>query len=75
MPGKVSESQKRARDAWNKKQAQIAIRVKPEVKAKFDGHCKSRGESLAAFVVRAGLNQIEQDAAAEAMTRRQRQDS
>ena len=58
---KVRESQKKARDAWNKKQAQIAIRIKPEFKERFDEHCKSRGESLAAFVKRACLNQIEND--------------
>lgn len=59
---KTSEAQRKARDAWNSKQAQIAIRIKPDIKAQFDEHCKSRGESLAAFIVRAGLNQIELDA-------------
>ena len=58
---KTSEAQRKARDKWNVKQAQIAIRVKPEIKAQFDEHCKSRGESLAAFLVRAGISQIERD--------------
>lgn len=58
---KTSEAQRKARDKWNNKQAQIAIRIKPEIKAKFDEHCKNRGESLAAFIVRAGQNQIERD--------------
>lgn len=56
-----TEAVKKANKKWNDKQAQIAIRVKPDIKAQFDEHCKSRGESLAAFIVRAGLNQIEQD--------------
>lgn len=59
-PG-YTEARKKANKEWNGKQAQIAIRVKPDIKAQFDEHCKSRGESLAAFIVRAGLNQIEQD--------------
>ena len=59
----TSEAQRKARNAWNGKQAQIAIRVKPDIKAQFDEHCKSRRESLAAFLVRAGLNQIKLDTA------------
>lgn len=58
---KTSEAQRKARDTWNNKQAQIAIRVKPDIKAQFDKHCKSRGESLASFIVRAAMNQIKQD--------------
>ena len=56
-----TEPRKKANAKWNKKQAQIAIRIKPEIKERFDEHCKSRGESLAAFVKRACLNQIEND--------------
>lgn len=70
-PG-YTDARRKANKAWAEKQSQIAIRVKPDVKAQFDAHCKSRGESLAAFVVRSGLNQIERDAAAQAITRRQR---
>ena len=64
---KTSEAQRKARDTWNGKQAQIAIRVKPEIKAQFDEHCKSRGESLAAFLVRAGITQIERDTASKSI--------
>ena len=58
---KTSEAQRKARDTWNNKQAQIAIRVKPDVKSQFDEHCTLRGESLAAFIVRSCRNQIERD--------------
>ena len=58
---KISEAQRKARNNWNNKQAQIAIRVKPDIKAQFDEHCKKRGESLVAFIVRACLSQIERD--------------
>ena len=61
-PG-YTEARKKANKEWNAKQAQIAIRVKPDIKAQFDKHCKSQGESLAAFLVRAGLAQIERDTA------------
>ena len=58
---KTSEAQRKARDTWNNKQAQIAIRVKPGVKSQFDEHCTLRGESLVAFIVRSCRNQIERD--------------
>ena len=56
-----TDAQKRARDDWNKKQAQIAVRVPPETKSLFDEHCSSRGEKLVQFIIRACTNQIERD--------------
>lgn len=58
---KTSEAQRRARDKWNQKQAQIAIRIKPEIKTAIAEHCQKTGESVAAFIVRSCLSQIEQD--------------
>ncbi|MCD7728145.1 MAG: hypothetical protein LUH57_07365 [Ruminococcus sp.] len=58
---KTSPARRRARDKWNAKQAQLGVRVKPEIKAQFLEHCQSHNESLAAFIVRAGLNQIQED--------------
>lgn len=65
-PG-YTDARKKANKEWNAKQAQIAIRVKPEIKTQFDEHGKSRGESLAAFLVRAGLAQIERDTATKSV--------
>lgn len=65
-PG-YTEARKKANKSWAEKQAQIAIRIKPDIKAQFDEHCKSQGESLAAFIVRAGLNQIKQDTVAKSI--------
>ena len=65
-PG-YTEARKKANKEWNGKHAQIAIRVKPDIKAQFDEHCKNQRESLAAFLVRAGLNQIKLDTAAKSI--------
>ena len=58
---KTSAAQRRAQMKWNAKHAQLLVRVKPEIKEQFDAHRKARGESLASFIVRSGLNQIERD--------------
>ncbi len=59
-PG-YTAARKKANQAWARKQAQIAIRVAPEVKAALDAHVATLDESLASFVVRAIKEQIERD--------------
>lgn len=47
---KTSEAQLRAAEKWNKKQAQIAIRVKPEVKELLRRKSEASGKSMAQYV-------------------------
>lgn len=56
-----TEAQKKASAKWKAKQAQIAIRVKPEEKAAIDNYLAGRSETLARFIVRACLEQIERE--------------
>lgn len=57
----VSPSQKAATAKYHAKQAQIAIRIRPEDKALIDAHISDRSEGLTKFIVRACLEQIERD--------------
>lgn len=56
-----SNAHKTANKKWDSKQAQIAIKVNPDFKAKLAEHCKIHNESLTAFIVRACNTQMTLD--------------
>ena len=60
-----NKKEKRSRSDYHKEwaanKAQISIRVSADLKAQIDNHTSERGETLAAFVVRAIKEQIERD--------------
>ena len=60
---KSTDAHIRAAKRWNEKQAQISIRVKPELKAQISEYAASRGESLAALIVRSVQEQMKRDSA------------
>ena len=59
--GKTNPKQLEAAKKWNEKQAQIAIRIPPEIKQRITEHATARNEKLVQFLVRAALEQIERD--------------
>ena len=59
--GKTNPKQLEAAKKWNTKQAQIAIRIPPEIKQRITEHATARNEKLVQFLVRAALEQIERD--------------
>lgn len=59
--GKTNPKQLEAAKKWNDKQAQIAIRIPPEIKQRITEHATARNEKLVQFLVRAALEQIKRD--------------
>lgn len=59
--GKTNPKQLEAAKKWNDKQAQIAIRIPPEIKQRITKHATARNEKLVQFLVRAALEQIKRD--------------
>lgn len=55
------EAKRLAQKKWAGKQAQIAFRLSPEIKAQIDAHAAETGEGLVKFITRACLEQIERD--------------
>lgn len=56
-----TEARKKSNAKWNASQAQISIRVHPDIKKEIEDHIRKSGESLAGFLVRAARAQIERE--------------
>lgn len=57
-----TDARKKANAKWaSEKVVQIAIRVPPTVKQAIDAHLVDKDESIAKFITRAVLEQIERD--------------
>lgn len=56
---RYTEAKKESNKRWNNKQFQLAIRIKPELKARIDQHCAETGESIVSFVVNAIEKQLQ----------------
>lgn len=46
---------------WEKSQARVNLRIRPELKTEIDAHAAARGESTMGFIIRAIKSQIERD--------------
>lgn len=61
MANKTSQEQLEMIKRWNRRQAQIAIRIPPEKKNAIDEHLKLTDETMVDFLMRAAFHQIELD--------------
>lgn len=56
-----TEARKKSNAKYNSSQAQISIRVHPDIKNEIEKHIKNTNESLAGFIVRSVKSQINRD--------------